>query len=240
MGDVAYVEKITGLFGIAGPMGELNINTVICTWIVITLIIIGALIVKYRLAAVPGRVQVIAELYVGAFDSLVRDTLEFDTVEKNRKYLPLVGSLFVFLVLCNILGFIPCLTEPTGDLNTTFGLGLLGFIIATGSALLTKGAWGFFKDMYITIEGKGIGQWIMNFPFFLLNVVGEFGKVASISFRLFGNIKGGAIILLVVSWLAHYFILPLPLIMFFGFFVGTIQAFVFTMLTLTYIAVAIK
>ena len=73
-----------------------------------------------------------------------------------------------------------------------------------------------------------------------LNVVGEIAKVISISFRLFGNIKGGAIIILVVSFLVRYLVLPVPLSLFFVFFVGTVQAFVFTMLTLTYIAVAIK
>ena len=73
-----------------------------------------------------------------------------------------------------------------------------------------------------------------------LNVVGELAKVVSISFRLFGNIMGGAIIIAVVSWMVKSLVLPPFLYAFFGLFVGTVQAFVFTMLTITYIAVATK
>jgi len=77
--------------------------------------------------------------------------------------------------------------------------------------------------------------------FFLpLNVISEMSKVVSISFRLFGNIIGGSIIIVVVSTLVANVVLPVGLDLFFIFFVGTVQAFVFTMLTLTYIAVAIK
>jgi len=72
-----------------------------------------------------------------------------------------------------------------------------------------------------------------------LDIVSEFSKVISISFRLFGNILGGAIIIVVVSSLVSYIVLPVGLNLFFGIFVGTVQAFVFTMLALTYIGVEI-
>jgi len=80
-------------------------------------------------------------------------------------------------------------------------------------------------------------------PFFLmfpLNVIGELAKVVSISFRLYGNIMGGSIIIYVVSGLVRQLVLPPLLNAFFGVFVGTVQAFVFAMLTLTYISVAIQ
>ena len=78
---------------------------------------------------------------------------------------------------------------------------------------------------------------IIMFP---LNLVGELSKIVSISFRLFGNIMGGAVIIQVVSWLVGYIVLPIGLYGFFGIFVGTIQAFVFTMLTLAYIAQGVE
>ncbi|MFZ5563439.1 MAG: F0F1 ATP synthase subunit A, partial [Thermodesulfobacteriota bacterium] len=80
-------------------------------------------------------------------------------------------------------------------------------------------------------------------PFFILlplNLIGELAKVISISFRLFGNIMGGSIIILVVSSLVYSLVLPPFLNFFFGLFVGTIQAFVFTMLTVVYVSVQIK
>jgi F-type H+-transporting ATPase subunit a len=73
-----------------------------------------------------------------------------------------------------------------------------------------------------------------------LNVIGELAKIVSISFRLFGNIMGGSIIILVISHLIYSLVLPPLLYGFFGLFVGTIQAFVFTMLTIVYISVQVK
>jgi F-type H+-transporting ATPase subunit a len=73
-----------------------------------------------------------------------------------------------------------------------------------------------------------------------LNLIGELAKVVSISFRLYGNIMGGSIIIIVVGHLIYSLVLPPFLNAFFGLFVGTIQAFVFTMLTLVYISVQIK
>jgi F-type H+-transporting ATPase subunit a len=73
-----------------------------------------------------------------------------------------------------------------------------------------------------------------------LNVIGELAKIISISFRLFGNVMGGSIIILVVSYLTYSIVLPPFLNAFFGLFVGTIQAFVFTMLTVVYISVQVK
>jgi F-type H+-transporting ATPase subunit a len=73
----------------------------------------------------------------------------------------------------------------------------------------------------------------------VLDAVGEISKVVSISFRLFGNILGGAIIMLVISSLVKFILFPVGLNLFFGLFVGTIQAFVFTMLSLSYISVAV-
>jgi F-type H+-transporting ATPase subunit a len=73
-----------------------------------------------------------------------------------------------------------------------------------------------------------------------LNLIGEIAKVVSISFRLFGNIMGGSIIILVVSYLSYSVLLPPFLNAFFGLFVGTVQAFVFTMLTLVYISVQVQ
>ena len=75
---------------------------------------------------------------------------------------------------------------------------------------------------------------------FPLNIIGELAKVVSISFRLFGNIMGGSIIILVVSHLIYSLVLPPFLCFFFGLFVGTIQAFVFTMLTIVYISVQVN
>ena len=101
-----------------------------------------------------------------------------------------------------------------------------------------------FVVHFEAIRVKGLGAYLKSYsePFIImmpLNVVGEIAKGVSLSFRLFGNILGGAIIVTVISYLIKYTIVPVGLNLFFGLFVGTIQAFVFTMLSMTYIAVAI-
>ncbi len=118
------------------------------------------------------------------------------------------------------------LEEPTQDLNTTLGLGLMVFVIVMFSAIKKHKIIGVFKELS--------NPFIVMLP---LNIIGEIGKVISHSFRLFGNIKGGAIIMIVISYLISNVFLPIGLFGFFGIFVGTIQAFVFSMLALVYIAV---
>jgi F-type H+-transporting ATPase subunit a len=202
-----------------------------------------------RLERVPGRAQRLVELYVGGFDGLVASSLELETTEQNRKFFPLIGALFLFLLLANTIGFLPThyFEEPTADINTTLSLGVMGMVIATWCAVKTKGFFGYMEELAGPMwsqEGATGGAKVMGklsaLFFFPLNVIGELSKIISISFRLFGNIIGGAIIIIVVSTLVYNLVLPLGLDLFFIFFVGTIQAFVFTMLTLTYIAVAIK
>jgi len=195
------------------------------TWIVIiSLISFGYLAARKR-NIIPNLVQVIGELIIGIFYDLTEDALG---KELGKKYAPLICALFMFLFLCNWLGIIPHLEEPTKDLNTPLSYGLLGFVLAHHAGIKAKGLKTYLKDycepMFIMAP---------------LNVIGELAKVISISFRLFGNIMGGSIIILVVSYLTFNLVTPPFLNAFFGAFVGTIQAFVFTMLTLVYIAVQV-
>ena len=203
-----------------------NNHTLIMTWVVIGLTLVFAWLATRDRKMVPGPWQIIAELLVDWFKELVCDALG-DAYEE--RYFPLICALFIFLLLCNWIGIVPGLEEPTKDLNTTLGLGIMGFIIAHGTAIKVKGLKDYIKEYFEPM-------------FFLapLNVVGEIAKVISISFRLFGNIMGGSIIIIVVSYLIWGLLLPPFLYGFFGLFVGTVQAFVFMMLTLVYISVQIR
>lgn len=234
------------------PLGGLNVYTIFNT--VLTMVILFGLmrLATRRLAAVPGRGQIMLELFVDGFDKLVAASLELPTRRENRAFFPLIASLFAFLLLANFMGFLPSyppieFEEPTADINCTLGLGIMGMAIATYCAVRVKGPIGYFEEllgpMWSQEDARGFAKVAGKLSalfFFPLNVVGELAKIISISFRLFGNILGGAIIIIVVSALTWNFFLPVGLDLFFVFFVGTVQAFVFTMLTLTYIAVAIK
>jgi F-type H+-transporting ATPase subunit a len=235
--------------GIEIPLGGLNPLTVFNTLLVMIALWVLLLLATRKLERVPGRAQLMVEMFIGAFDGLVISSLELETRERNRRFLPLVASLFVFLLLANFMGFWPThwFEEPTADVNCTLGLGIMAMVIATYCGVRAKGAGGYFEELLGPLwsqegaQGMGLVTGKLSALFFFpLNVIGELAKIVSISFRLFGNILGGGIIIVVVSHLVYNFYLPIGLDAFFIFFVGTIQAFVFTMLTLTYVAVAIK
>ena len=203
-----------------------NTETIYMTWVVMAALIVFGFLASRKITILPNPLQLVAEFLVKAFYGLVEDALG---KEMAKKYAPLICSLFMFLILSNWLGIIPWLSEPTKDLNTTLGFGVMGFFIAHYAGIKTKGFKKYAKEYFEPI-------------FFMapLNVIGELAKVVSISFRLYGNIMGGSIIILVVSHLIYSLVLPPILILFFGVFVGSIQAFVFTMLTLVYISLQVK
>lgn len=234
---------------IAIPMGGINVLTVFNTIVVMVLLWAVLWWAVRKQAKIPGGGQVLVEKFIVAFDDLVSSSLELPSHVENRKFLPLIASLFLFLLISNFMGFPPTrlFEEPTADINCTLALGLMAMGIATYCGIRAKGAGGYFMEllgpMWSQEDAKGmavVAGKLSALFFFPLNVIGEMAKVVSISFRLFGNIIGGAIIVVVVSTLTYNFLFPIPLNLFFVFFVGTVQAFVFTMLTLTYIAVAIK
>jgi len=204
----------------------INIEVVIMTWIVFVLLIVFGLFASRKRQLLPRPIQSVGELIISMLYGLTEDALG---KKLAKTYGPLVCALFMFLLLSNWLGIIPHLEEPTKDLNTTLGLGIMGFFIAHYAGIKSKGFRVYIKEYFQPI-------------FFMmpLNVIGELAKIVSISFRLFGNIMGGSIIILVVSYLTYSLVLPPLLNAFFGLFVGTIQAFVFTMLTVVYISVQVK
>ncbi|MGD2271218.1 MAG: F0F1 ATP synthase subunit A [Desulfobacterales bacterium] len=205
---------------------KINLEVVIMTWTVFAVLIIFGLFASRKKDLLPRPIQILGELIVATFYQLTEDALD---KEMAKKYSPLICALFMFLLISNWLGIIPHLEEPTKDLNTPLSLGIMGFAIAHYAGIKSKGFKAYAKEYFQPM-------------FFMmpLNVIGELSKIISISFRLFGNIMGGSIIILVVSYLTYSVLLPPLLNAFFGLFVGTIQAFVFTMLTLVYISVQVK
>ena len=204
----------------------INLEVIIMTWTVFVVLIVFGLFASRKKDLLPRPIQVLGELIVATFYQLTEDALGR---EMAKKYSPLICALFMFLLLSNWLGIIPYLEEPTKDLNTPLSLGIMGFAIAHYAGIKSKGFKAYIKEYFQPM-------------FFMmpLNLIGELSKIVSISFRLFGNIMGGSIIILVVSYLTYSVVLPPLLNAFFGLFVGTIQAFVFTMLTLVYISVQVK
>jgi F-type H+-transporting ATPase subunit a len=209
-----------------------NPVTIQMTLIVIAVILLFAWASTRKASFYPQKSQVFAEVLVSWFDNVVKESLG----QNSRWYLTLIMTIFLFVLISNWLAIIPHLKSPTRDLNTCLGLGLLVFFISHINA----------------IRKKGLKKYLLNYfrPFWFLfpsNVISEFSKVLSHSFRLYGNIFAGGIIISVIPiilvQLFKFFGIPLgilamPLInAFFVLFIGAIQAFVFSMLALAYITV---
>jgi F-type H+-transporting ATPase subunit a len=224
MGDLGRINQL--IVTIGGQNLTFNLQVILMTWVVIGVLLFLGVMMTRRRGMLPHSMQVLGELFVGQFYQLTEDALGKEYVEK---YAPLICSVFMFVVFSNWLGVFPHLEEPTKDLNTPLSLGIMGFFIAHYAGIRSKGFKAYAKEYFQPV-------------FFMmpLNVIGELAKIISISFRLFGNIMGGSIIILVVSYLCYSLVLPPFLIAFFGIFVGTVQAFVFTMLTLVYISIQVK
>jgi F-type H+-transporting ATPase subunit a len=224
MGELGKLHQL--IIPVFGHNITINLEVMVMTWIVFAVLIVLGVAASRKRNILPRPIQALGELIVALLYDLTEDALG---KELAKKYAPMICALFMFLLLSNWLGIIPHLEEPTKDLNTTLGLGIMGFIVAHYAGIKSKGFKAYIKEYFQPI-------------FFMmpLNLIGELAKIISISFRLFGNIMGGSIIILVVSNLVYSQVLPPFLYGFFGLFVGTIQAFVFTMLTVVYISVQVK
>jgi len=219
-------EFFKKVFGEASAMGTFQLLRMLL--IVDILLLFIAFLIKKRLLKRPSQPQILFEMTYSALEQFVIETLGKEKVN----FTPYIVTLFLFIWVGNMVGMIPIpgFMEPTRNLNVPLGLGIFAVAIVHITALKVKGVWGHLQNYLNPIKN----------PLALLDIISEFSKVVSISFRLFGNILGGAIIILVVSSLVSYVVFPVGLNLFFGMFVGTIQAFVFTMLALTYIGVEIS
>ena len=127
--------------------------------------------------------------------------------------------------------------EPTKSVNTDLAIAILVFILCQLYGIKNKGIYHYIRDFAddpFPMKGPLILFFFLN-PFFYLNLIGMLANVVSHSFRLFGNIFGGGMIIIIVSSLLKYFLVPVGLFAFFGLFAGLVQAFVFTMLAVTYL-----
>ena len=154
------------------------------------------------------------------------DQVEATMGPKGKKLAPLIITLFLFLLVSNWLGLVPKLTSPTNDLNTTLGLALMivGMVHILG--MVNKGIFTYLKHF---IEP--------HFLFLPINIVEEIAKPVTLSFRLFGNILAGEIMLVILGTLVPYFVPTLWLA--FSIMVGLIQAFIFTILSIAYLSNAV-
>lgn len=227
-------------------------NSMLLALVVAVFLIVIALFLNKSIRPVPGKIQSILELLIEQILDLMETV--FGDRKRAEKYLPLVATIFLFILFSNWFGLlpivgpigmreiitnhegthetiIPLFRAPSADLNFTIGLGIVSVFAVNFLSALALGIGGFLKrffskDPILTSVG-------------FLEIVSEFVKIVSFSFRLFGNVFAGEVLLIIVGSLvpAYAFFVPLPFL-FLEVFVGFMQAFIFAMLTMVFLAMA--
>lgn len=218
-------------------------NSMLTSWIASLLLIVLGFLAVRNLKAIPRGIQNFFEMIIEMLFNMVDSII--DNKEQSRKYFPLLATIFLFIITNNWLGllpgigtiglhengkFVPLLRSGNADLNTTLALSIIAVIAIQVFGILAIGIVRYGKKFF------NFSSPIMFFVGFL-ELISEFSRLISFSFRLFGNVFAGEVLLAVIAMLLP-FIGPLP---FYGLelFVGFIQALVFTMLALVFIKAAI-
>jgi len=233
-------EKITELWGL--PIT----NTLITSWVVMAILILFAIFFSRKISLTPGRVQ----NFIEAIFEYVLDFMEetFGDKKLARTFFPLITTLFLFIWLGNWMEFLPgfhsigltgecdksvcapLFRSMNTDLNVTIALAIISFVVIQVAGFRYLGPLSYLKKFF-DFSGP------LNFFIGVIELVSEIARLISFSFRLFGNIFAGEILILLITALIPL-ALPVPL-MAFELFIGFIQAAIFALLTLFFIKIAI-
>lgn len=223
-------------------------STLVMTWLTLVLLTVFVVLLRSRLRLVPSKLQVSVELLVGGAFDYIAEALESKVLAK--KFFPLIMTIFIFILSLNWLGLFPGVnsigiyTESHGvtalvpflypantDLNLTIAFALIAFFAIEIAGIAFLGVWKY-GGKFINFSSPlafGIG---------IIELFSELARLISFAFRLFGNIFAGKTLLMIAIFFVP-FILPVPVLAF-EMFVGLIQAFIFAVLTLFFIKLAIQ
>ncbi|MBI2638655.1 F0F1 ATP synthase subunit A [Candidatus Peregrinibacteria bacterium] len=225
-------------------------NSMVMGWIAMAVLIIGAIIFKRRSGRLVPKgfqnfVEVLIEGLFNFFNSITQDRAQ------TKKFFPIVATIFIFVIISNWMGifpgvgpigfyeehegleiFIPYLRSGYADVNMTLALAIISVVATQIYGMVSLGFFHYAGKFFVNPLKDFIGSFVG-----LLELISEFAKMISFSFRLFGNIFAGEVLLVVIGFLAP-FIAPLP---FYGLeiFVGFVQALVFSLLTLVFMKMAV-
>jgi F-type H+-transporting ATPase subunit a len=196
------------------------------TWLVMGFLILVSFLATRRLSITPGSIQNIMEVIIDAFYTLLIDTMG----ESGKKFFPLIATIGLFILVSNVLGLIPGFESPTANLNTNLTMALIVFCLTHIMGVKIQG-WKYLKQFV------GPNPWLA--PLMIpIELVGHIARPVSLTFRLFGNIEGGHIVLAVILLLVPLLV-PLPILVL-KLLICVIQTLVFMLLSMMYIAGAME
>ncbi len=192
-------------------------DTVVSTWVLMLVVIVIAALIRLFKIDIAER---IIEMINGITGSVMPENANL------MQYLPILGTLIIFLLFGNIFSIFPMMVSPTANINTTFALALIVFFAVHVYGIKEKGLWGYIK---------GLASPVYLLP---IEIVSQLSRTLALTIRLFGNIISSDLIVAIVFSLIP-FIVPLPFIAL-GLLTGVLQAYIFTVLASLYIASAIE
>ncbi len=203
---------------------------VVFSALICLIVLVLGLIVRSSLSVDnPGRLQIVLEDVVGFFVGTIEDTLGIG----GRKFLPMLGGLFVFIWIGNMMGQIPGLGAPTSNVNVPFACAITLWLYYHFEGVRAQGVFKYLKHFAIMP-----GVPVLMAPLILvIEVISHLSRVLSLTLRLFGNIFGEHLVVLIIASIIP-FLMPLP-IQFLGLVVGTLQAFIFLILGAIYLSAAV-
>jgi F-type H+-transporting ATPase subunit a len=202
----------------------------VMTALIVIAVTILCLIVRSRLSVEqPGKLQIVLEEMVGFFVSMLKENVG----PKGPKYLPLLGTMGIFIFIANMIGKVPGFMSPTANINVTVGCALTVWVYYHLQGLKEQGLLAYVKHFAVPP-----GSPVALAPLMLIiEVISHLSRIMSLSLRLFGNIFGEEMVVLILGSLVP-FLVPLPM-MVLGVVTGTLQAFIFVLLTMIYLAAAV-
>jgi F-type H+-transporting ATPase subunit a len=238
---VQWVNALLGpiVKAIFEPLGfhftghEVIPNYLVMIMLVVAGLTVLSLLVRSRLSVDnPGTLQIVMEDGIGAIVGLLEEWIG----PKGRKYLPLIGTLGIFILCCNYMGLVPGLMAPTSSINVTLGCALTIWVYYHFQGFKEQGFVNYLKHFAVP---PGSPVWMA--PLMLIiELISHASRVLSLSLRLFGNIFGEELVIIILFSIIP-FLAPLPM-MLLGLVTGGLQAFIFVLLSIIYLqgAVAVE
>lgn len=205
-----------------GHIGPFPINaTLVFSWVVMALLVGASFVVTRRIE--PGGRMTPGQNALEALVVFVLDQIRDVTQQDPKPYLPFVGTLFLFIVTSNVLSVVPGFEAPTGSLTTTAALAICVFLAVPAFGIARRGLLGYLRG------------YVQPTPFMLpFTILGELSRTLALAVRLFGNIMSGTVIVAILLSVAPLFF---PVVMqAFNLLIGVIQAYIFAILAIVYIA----
>jgi len=200
---------------------------VVYSWFIILMYVVLAKVFVRTLEMIPSGGQNVFEVVIKGIEDFQVSIMG----EEGRPFFPLIATLGLYILACNWMGLIPGMFAPTSNINTPLSCALVVFVVTHAIGIKMHG-------VHYIRHFTGAVWWLA--PLMLpIEIIGHLSRVLSLTFRLFGNIMGEDLVLAILFLLAGKYFAPVPM-MFLGLFTSAVQAFIFSLLTMMYIAGAME